>query len=89
MTVVLNNDVVLVRLPHLLFPNDLEKLLTTGKSEEECIQHIEINGKKFKALKKKRNSNVCIFWDEEKEKCSVYNKRPFEWSFSIFSRINR
>jgi len=69
----------------LLFQDDLEKLRNTGKSEEEYIQYIEIKGKKFKALKKKRNSNICIFWDEEKEKCSVYDKRPFECRAFPFS----
>jgi len=69
----------------LLFPDDLEKLRTTGKSEEEYIQHIEIKGKKFKALKKKGNSNTCIFWDEEKQNCSVYDKKPFECNAFPFS----
>jgi len=69
----------------LVFTDDLKKLRTTGKSEEQYIQYFEIKGKKFKALKKKGNSNICVFWDEEKEMCSIYDKRPFECRAFPFS----
>ena len=29
-------------------------------------------------IKKKENSNECLFWDSEKECCSIYENRPFD-----------
>lgn len=69
----------------MLFSQDLEDLKAIGKATDEFIGELEIKGKKFKTLKKKPNSNTCIFWDEEKKNCSIYNKRPFECRAYPFS----
>ena len=69
----------------LLFEDDLKKLKTLGKPEEEYVELIKIDGKNFKALKKKEDSKTCVFWDDEKQMCSVYDKRPFECRAYPFS----
>ncbi len=62
----------------LVFSNDFKALQDIKKSGDEYLQDLEIKGRKVKALKKKKNSTVCVFWDEEKKTCSVYENRPFD-----------
>jgi Fe-S-cluster containining protein len=62
----------------LVFPRDLNALKSIGKSGEEYLQLVTIKDKKVFALKKKNNSNVCVFWDEDKKMCSIYENRPFD-----------
>ncbi len=62
----------------LVFPSDLNALKSIGKSGEKYLQLVTIKDKKVFALKKKNNSNVCIFWDENKKMCSIYENRPFD-----------
>ena len=62
----------------LVFPHDLNALKSIGKSGNEYLQQVTIKNKKVFALKKKNNSNVCVFWDEDKKMCSIYENRPFD-----------
>lgn len=62
----------------LVFPHDLNALKSIGKSGEEYLQEVTIKDKKAIAVKKKNNSNVCVFWDENKKMCSIYENRPFD-----------
>jgi len=62
----------------LVFSNDYAKLKAIGKEDERFVKEIEINGKKVKAVRKKKNSDVCVFWDEDKSNCSIYENRPFD-----------
>jgi len=62
----------------LVFSSDLKALESIGRSGDEYLQDVQIKGKKVKALKKKNNSNVCVFWNEEKRICSIYENRPFD-----------
>lgn len=62
----------------LVFPNDYNKLKSIGKSSKKFLKKIMINGQKVKAIKKKKNSSICHFWDETEEKCSIYKNRPFD-----------
>ncbi len=39
---------------------------------------ISFNGVPTLVIKKKENSNECLFWDSEKERCSIYENRPFD-----------
>ena len=71
----------------LLFPTDVDRLKDIGKAVKEHITETTIQGKKVKTLKKKENSNQCVFWDESQKKCSVYKNRPFDciiYPFDIF-----
>jgi Fe-S-cluster containining protein len=61
-----------------VFPHDLNALKSIGKSGEEYLQEVTIKDKKAIAVKKKNNSNVCVFWDENKKMCSIYENRPFD-----------
>ena len=62
----------------LVFSHDLNALKSIGKSGTEYLQEVIIKDKKVLAVKKKSNSNVCVFWDESKKMCSVYENRPFD-----------
>lgn len=62
----------------LVFSEDLRALSSIKKSGKEYLQEITIKNKKVLAVKKKNNSNVCVFWDENKKICSVYENRPFD-----------
>jgi Fe-S-cluster containining protein len=62
----------------LVFLHDLSGLKSIGKSGSEYLQEVTIKNKKVLAVKKKNNSNVCVFWDESKKMCSVYENRPFD-----------
>jgi Fe-S-cluster containining protein len=62
----------------LVFSEDLRALASIGKSGKEYLQEVTIKDKKMLAVKKKNNSNVCVFWDESKKMCSVYENRPFD-----------
>ena len=64
--------------PPLLYPSDLIRLKNAGKSENEFLKNIRINGNVIKTVKKKENSTACMFWDEEKRLCGIYNDRPFD-----------
>ena len=71
----------------LLFSHDLEDLKDIGKDSEEFVKEIKINGRNAKTLKKKDNSNICVFWDEVIGKCSIYKNRPFDcraYPFDIY-----
>ena len=71
----------------LVFPNDLIALESIGKSGKEYLQEVIIKDKKLLAVKKKNNSNLCVFWDESKKMCSVYENRPFDcraYPFDIY-----
>ena len=61
-----------------LFESDIKKLHETGFSEKEFSEEIKVSNVLVKSLKKKNNSDECIFWDGQTKKCSVYDKRPFD-----------
>jgi Fe-S-cluster containining protein len=62
----------------LVFLHDLNALKNIGKSGSEYLQEVTIKDKKVKTIKKKNNSNICIFWDENERKCLIYKNRPFD-----------
>jgi Fe-S-cluster containining protein len=62
----------------LLFPNDLDKLQRIEKSGNDFVKDIIIENKSIKTIKRKHNSNTCVFWDEGKKLCSIYEDRPFD-----------
>lgn len=62
----------------LLFSHDLEDLKAIGKEGAEFVKEVKINGKSIKTLRKKNNSSICVFWDEDKGICSIYKNRPFD-----------
>ena len=71
----------------LVFQHDLKSLKNIGKSGEKYLQEITIKDKKVKTIRKKENSTMCIFWDENERKCSIYENRPFDcraYPFDIF-----
>jgi Fe-S-cluster containining protein len=61
-----------------VFSHDLNALKNIGKSGTEYLQEVMIKNKKVKAIKKKNNSNICVFWNENERKCSIYENRPFD-----------
>jgi Fe-S-cluster containining protein len=70
-----------------LYPSDLARLKNAGKSEDEFLKNIRINGTTIKTIKKKENSTTCTFWDEEKRLCSIYNNRPFDCKMFPFDIV--
>lgn len=64
--------------PPLLYSSDLIRLKSAGKSEDEFLKLVTINGNVVKTVKKKENSTTCMFWDEENRLCSIYQNRPFD-----------
>lgn len=62
----------------LVFSEDYNNLKQIDKASKKFLKQITINGKKVKAIKKKRNSSICVFWDEEQKRCSIYKNRPFD-----------
>ncbi|MGI0041274.1 MAG: YkgJ family cysteine cluster protein, partial [Nitrosopumilaceae archaeon] len=62
----------------IVFSHDLADLEAIGKSGDEFLHEVKINGKNAKVIKKKNNSNVCVFYDEDKRICSIYQNRPFD-----------
>jgi Fe-S-cluster containining protein len=62
----------------LVFSEDLRALTSIGKSGKEFLQEVTIKNKNVLAVKKKNNSNVCVFWNETGKMCSVYENRPFD-----------
>ena len=70
-----------------LFSKDIENLEKLGKSNEEFIETIQVKGKLIKTLKKKQGTTNCIFWNEKKNCCSIYNHRPFDCKIFPFDII--
>lgn len=62
----------------LVFLKDFEDLESIGKSSERFLKEITVNSKRIKAIKKKKNSNICTFWNETSNTCSIYQNRPFD-----------
>jgi Fe-S-cluster containining protein len=73
--------------PPLLYPSDLARLKNAGKSENEFLKNIKINGNIIKTIKKKENSTACMFWDEDKRSCGIYNDRPFDCKMFPFDIV--
>jgi Fe-S-cluster containining protein len=61
-----------------LFENDIKKLKNIGKASNKFIEDIQVAELSVKSLKKKKNSTNCILWDEETNKCTIYEQRPFD-----------
>lgn len=57
-------------------PLEQEKLRSVGRPLEEVIEEKKMSAKPFKALKKINGS--CIFLDIETNRCTIYEKRPFD-----------
>lgn len=71
----------------LLFERDIERLKSIGKDGEEYTRDIMIEGQKVKTIRKKPNSEMCVFWDDQSKKCAIYNNRPFDcmmYPFDVF-----
>lgn len=62
----------------MLFPSDLHKLNRIGKSGNDFVEDIVVENKSIKIIKRKNNSNACVFWDEKKKSCSIYESRPYD-----------
>lgn len=62
----------------LVFSTDFKALKSIDKAGDKYIQELNVRGRKVKALKKKPNSSNCVFWNEEKKLCNVYQQRPFD-----------
>lgn len=62
----------------LVFLQDYKDLKTIGKASSKFLEEIIINGKKIKAVKKKTNKTTCVFFDEDKKRCTIYQDRPFD-----------
>lgn len=60
----------------LVFSSDLTDLKSINKATDEFLHDRNVNGTIIKAINKKANSDVCVFWNENK--CSIYEHRPFD-----------
>ena len=74
----------------LVFDADYKRLEDIGKTSEKYLHWRNVKGKNVMALNKKKGSTQCIFWDENKKNCSIYEHRPFDcraYPFDIL-RVN-
>jgi Fe-S-cluster containining protein len=62
----------------LVFDSDLADLKSINKDTDEFLHDRNVNGLIIKAINKKPNSDVCVFWDEDNKRCSIYKQRPFD-----------
>jgi Fe-S-cluster containining protein len=62
----------------LVFDSDLVDLKAIHKDTNEFLHNRNVNGVLIKALNKKLNSSICVFWDEQNQRCSIYDRRPFD-----------
>lgn len=62
----------------LVFDNELKTLSAALPNKGNFLKKISIRGKDATVIKKKENSPSCIFWDEDKHNCSIYDNRPFD-----------
>lgn len=62
----------------IVFSHDLADLESIGKSGDEFLKTVKINGQDTKFIRKKNNSGICTFYDEDKKICTVYNNKPFD-----------
>ena len=62
----------------MLFTDDLKKLDDIAKLSSTFTEDIVINGESIKIIRKKENSNECIFWDNNANFCSIYENRPYD-----------
>ena len=62
----------------VVFSHDLADLASIEKDGSKFIQKIKINGKDVNIIKKKENSNECVFWDSDTKRCTIYEKKPFD-----------
>lgn len=58
-----------------LTPKEYQKI--KKNRHEKFADHVVINNIKGYALKKKPDSEECIFWDKERG-CTIYQDRPFD-----------
>jgi hypothetical protein len=71
----------------ILFNTDIERLKSIGREGDEYTRNIMIERQQVRTIRKKENSTMCIFWDENERKCSIYENRPFDcraYPFDIF-----
>lgn len=62
-----------------VFPNDLKKLAQIGKDNSDYIQILKVTDtKQLMQIKRKPNTNECIFFDREKNCCGIYEHRPLD-----------
>ena len=62
-----------------VFPSDLKKLASIKKNTSKYIKNLKLaDGKHLMQIKKKPNSNQCIFFDGEKKQCMIYENRPLD-----------
>lgn len=62
----------------LVFSQDFADLKSIGKNNDKFLMEFEVSGKPIRAIRKKNNSDICVFWDEDKKICSIYQNRPFD-----------
>lgn len=60
----------------LVFSSDMDDLKSINKATDEFLHDRNVNGTTIKAINKKANSDICVFWNENK--CSIYQHRPFD-----------
>lgn len=62
-----------------VFSTDLKRLEKIGKSSDEYLKTIKLADDKYLTqIKKKPNTNHCIFYDNEKKCCTIYEHRPLD-----------
>jgi len=60
-----------------LMQTEFEKIKKNTKSSN-FTKTVLFNGIPTLVIKKKPDSNECLFWDSEQECCSIYENRPFD-----------
>ena len=72
----------------LVLPHEYNEIKNSLSDSIEFVNPISINNIPFYELRKKNNSNECVFWNSSS--CSIYKNRPFDckiFPFDIY-KIN-
>lgn len=71
----------------LVFSKDLDLIKKEIPNYEDYLKIVEINDTPVKAIRKKNDTNECVFWDGATGGCQIYESRPIDcrmYPFDIF-----
>lgn len=72
----------------LVFLKDLEKIKKKDSDYEKHIKTVRINNVDVIAIKKKKNSTECVYWDADLGGCTIYESRPIDCRLYPFDIMN-
>ncbi len=71
----------------LVFSKDLEKIKKKDLDFDKHLKIVKINDVNVNAIKKKKNSTECVYWDADLGGCTIYESRPMDCRLYPFDII--